>query len=49
MDAFTVQSSNFVYHLNNYSLNWTPLSPITIIYMYNVHVSVWIAPHVQQA
>ena len=46
MDAFTVQSSNFV-ELN--SLNWTPLSPITIIYMYNVHVSVWIAPHVQQA
>ena len=39
MDAFMVWPSDFVYHLN-YSLNWTPLSPITIIYMYNVHVSV---------
>ena len=24
------QSSDFVYHLNDYTLNWTPLSPITI-------------------
>ena len=26
----STQSSDFVYHLNNYTLNWTPLSPITI-------------------
>ena len=26
----STQSSDFVYHLNDYTLNWTPLSPITI-------------------
>ena len=30
----STQSSDFVYHLNDYTLNWTPLSPIPYDYLW---------------
>ena len=33
----STQSSDFVYHLNDYTLNWTPLSPITIMIIYGYY------------